>query len=210
MKHFKWLLIPLLLAVLLSGCSASDPLIDDLYTDASYIRIDSSRNGGYWHEYNYDAYSLDKGGSGAILLAPNASTLGGWWLDAINEYLYWGGHIEGDWDETTDVIIEIWFEVNVDNTGGNDTDTVKFQLELYHKILGELVTGVDSLDGTTVVGKSDQHELFKQSIVLTNVRPDENLAFRLNLNTILGDVTSVIVNYIELIYQSYYPAEEVY
>ena len=198
-----------LLVLVLSGCSANDPLVDSLYTEASYIRINpATGGGGYWHEYNMPAIELSPGTSGATQIVPNASSLGGYRLDAINETLYFTTHVEHDWDEVSDGLFEIFFEVNVDNTGGLVTDTVKFQLEVWHKLEGELVNTVFSLDGNTVVGQSDQHELFQQEITVGNLRLGEVIAFRLNLNTILGEVVNVIVNYVEFKYPTYIPQME--
>jgi hypothetical protein len=202
------LLSVLLLAV---GCSSSDPLTEPVYSEAegSYIRLDSSGNGGYIHEYSLDAINLSPGSSGATLIAPNASSLGGYQLNGIGEYIFFGSHIDDDWDGVGDGEIEIYFEVNDDNSGGLATDTVKFQLEVWHKMIGEQTCIVYSLDGTTIVGAAVQHDLFIQEIAIDNLREEEVLSFRLNLNTITGDVTDVIVNYIEFKYPTYYPAMEV-
>jgi hypothetical protein len=195
--------------LLTAGCSSSDPLAEDLYTEASYIRLDSSGNGGYWHEYNFDVYEISPGSSGATFIAPNVSSLGGWQFNGITEYLFFSAHIEDDYDELTNGILEVSFEVNDDNSGGNDTDVVKFQLEVWHKIEGENGCTVESLTGSTVVGKATQHDLFIQDITIPNLRLGENISFRINLDTITGDVTDVIINYMELKYQTYYPAMEV-
>jgi hypothetical protein len=199
----------LLLLPVISGCSADDPLVDNFYTEASFIRIDpDTGGGGYWHEYAISANELSPGASGATFIAPNASSLGGYQLNAINELLYFGSHIDHDWDGMSDGKFEIFFEVNDDNTGGLVTDTVKFQLEVWHKQKGEMVNTVYSLSGNTVVGQSSQHELFRQEIVIANIRELEVLAFRLNLNTIQSQVTDVIVNYIEFKYPTFFPQME--
>ena len=198
-----------LLLPTLVGCTANDPLTDNLYTEASYIRINPiTSGGGYWHEYSLGAIELSPGSSGATLIVPNASSLGGYRLDAINEYLYYNSHIDHDWDGVSDGLFDIFFEVNVDNTGGLATDTVKFQLEVWHKVEGELVNTVYSLQGNTVVGQSDQHELFEQEITVGNLRERDVLAFRLNLNTIQSDVVTVIVNYVEFKYPTFIPQME--
>lgn len=209
------LLVSILLCTIifsLCACTAVDPYPEDahfgdLYS-SSFIRLATDGNGGFWHEYNMGAIDLSPGASGATLIAPNASSLGGYRFDAINEYLLFASHVEDDWDGVSDGIFEISFEVNVDNTGGLVTDTVKFQLEVWHKIEGELVNTVFSLEGNTVVGQSDQHELFIQEITVGNLRVGEVISFRLNLNTITGDITNVIVNYIEFKYPTFVPAME--
>lgn len=199
----------LLLLSVLAGCSANDPLTDNLYTEASYVRVnETDGGGGYWHEYAVAAIDLSPGSSGATLIAPNISSLGGYRFDAINEYLLYGSHVEHDWDGVTDGLFQIYFEVNEDNTVGLPTDTAKFQLETWHKLNGERTCTVYSLEGNTVVGQADQHDLFEQEITVGNLRDGETISFRLNLNTITGDITNVIVNYVEFKYRTYLPQME--
>ncbi len=196
------LVITALVFILLTSCNVEDPLPETLYVSSI------QRSDGYWHEYNLGAIELSPGGSGATLIAPNISSLGGYRLDAINEYLYFTSHVEEDWDGVGAGNFEIAFEVNVDNTGGLVTDTVRFQLEVWHKLPGELTNTVFSLDGVTTVGQSDQHELFEQEIEVGNLRAGEVVAFRININTVLSQVTTVIVNYVEFKYPTLYPAIE--
>ena len=208
-KLLSALIALLLLLPVLVGCSANDPLIDNLYTEASFIRINPvTGGGGYWHEYSIAGKSLSPGSSGATFIAPNASSLGGYQLNGITEYLLFATHVDHDWDGLSDGVMEIYFEVNDDNSGGLPTDTVKFQLEVWHKMVGERTTTVYSPDSTTIVGTAQQHDLFKQEIVIDNLRAMEVIAFRLNLNTITGDVTDVIVNYVEFKYPTFLPQME--
>lgn len=207
MKHLKWLLLCLLFAVILSGCSASDPLIEDLYTDASYIRIDSSDDGGYWRVIDRDAINIHC--NGGVQTVPNLVTLGGWWLNNIADVMYFTVRTGDDWDGNSDGWVDIYFEVNEDNTLGLVTDTVDFQLECWHKLVGEQICTVVSLDSTTVVGQADHNDLFMVSIGIVDMREDELISFRLNLNTIDSEVDNVIVNYIEYRYQSFLPEREV-
>lgn len=209
----KILLGLVIVPLLFVGCSKSDPLTESFYvTDInvgdSVIRDDALGNGGYWHEYNLGAIDLSPGASGATLIAPNASSLGGYQLNAINEYLFFDSHVEDDWDSASDGVFQIYFEVNDDNSGGLVTDTVKFQLEVWHKLLGERVCTVYSLSGNTVVGQAQQHDLFMQNIAIGDLRAADVLAFRINLNTIQSQVTDVIVNYVEFKYQTHSPAPE--
>ena len=181
----------------------------DLFITWSVHKFAADGNGGYWHEYNIPAINISPGGSGATQIVPNVSTLGGFRLDNITEVLYFTTHVESDYDGVTDGVVAIYFEVNVDNTGGNDADTVDFQLECWHKFQGEFGNTVNSHDGTTTVGKSDQHELFEQKIIMDDIAAGQVIAFRINLNTIFSEVDNVIVNYIEFKYQTFHPSPEV-
>jgi hypothetical protein len=206
----KKLLVVLVICALLLplGCEASDPLSENFYTEDSFIRVDASGNGGYWHEYNMPAIELSPGASGATLIVTNASSLGGYQLNAIGEYLYFMTHVEDDWDGITDGELEIYFEVNDDNSGGLITDEVVLTIEAYHKLEGEQTNTVETLTLTTVVGQSQQHDLFIVEVVVPNLRSMEALAFRINLNTILSEVDDIIVNYVEFKYKAFTSAPE--
>lgn len=201
--------IMVLVMNLLGGCYESDPFTETIYTTGGFQRLASDDTGGYIHEYGYAGILLSTGGSGATFIQPNVSSLGGYRLDNLIETLYFTTHVGNDWDGVSDGIVEISFEVNVDNTGGADTDVVEMQLECWHKLDGERMCTVYSLDGSTTVGKADQHDLFQQDILLTNIRAGETISFRINLNTIFSDVTSIILNYVEFKYHTKYPAMEV-
>ncbi len=205
----KKLLVGLVsVAIILTGCSAGDPIVDNVYTNASYIRVGSDGSGGYWHEYNIDAFSTSPGGSGATLIPTNASTLGGYQLNGINEYIYFTTHVDENWDGVSDAIMEIYFEVNNDNSGGLVTDSVAISIECYHKVLGERVNTIRSHGESTVVGQAEQYDLFQMDIVMGDLRPGEVIAYRINLNTILSEVDDIIINYIEFKYPAYVAALE--
>ena len=182
----------------------------DINIDGSLLRVDGAGNGGYLHEYNLSAFSASPGASGATVVGSNVSTLGGYRLDGIGEYLYFTTHIEADWDGATDALLEIAFEVNMDNTLGLITDTVEISVECYHKLEGDMGCTVVSLEGSTIVGQSSQHELFLMDVYIDALDMGINqlLAIRLNLNTVLSEVDNIILNYIEIKYQTYIPAME--
>ena len=182
----------------------------DINIDGSLERYSGAGTGGYLHEYNLSAFSSSPGASGATVIGSNISTLGGYRLDAVGEYLYFTTHIEADWDGVTDALLEIAFEVNMDNTGGLVTDTVVISAECYHKLEGDFGCNMVSLRGTTVVGQSSQHELFIMDVYIDALDMDINqlLAIRLNLDTVSSEVDNIILNYIEIKYQTYIPAME--
>ena len=80
------------------------------------------------HEHDLFATSLNPGASGATRTAPDSNTIGGWQLNAAGETLYFEAHMEAEWDAVSDLIVNAWWEVNVDNTGGAGGDTVDLQL----------------------------------------------------------------------------------
>lgn len=204
----KLLIIILVFTLMFAGCSASDPIQADIYSSAGYNRVDGDGDGGYWHEHKMDAVSLSPGASGATAVTANALTLGGYQFDAITEYVYFTAHIEVDWDGVSDAVVDVYFEVNVDNSGGLVTDTVDFSVEYYHKGEGERVNTVATHTGSTVVGQAEAYSYFQQTIIIVGLHAGDVVTIRLNLNTTLSEVDDVIVNYIEFRYPSFAPAIE--
>jgi len=203
----KLLLIPLLL-VFLCSCTAQDAIIEDMYSEGSYIRLDASGEGGYWHLYPVAAVNISAGGSGATQIKPSAASLGGYQLNGLTEWLFFDGYIEDDYDGVGNVIVDIFFEVNNDNSGGLVTDTVVIQLECWHKALGDQFTTLASLSGTTVVGQSQQCHLFQMTITGGVPTKCDLMSFRINLDTVSSQVDDIIVNYIIVRYPTFVSAVE--
>lgn len=202
------LIVILVLLLLIAGCSAGDPIVDDVYTSASYVRVASDGTGGYWHEMEVDIFSISPGGSGATQVIADAFTLGGYRLDAATEYLYFDTHIEDDWDGISDGEVVIYFEVNTDNSGGLVTDVVTINIQNYHKLPGDRITTVSDHEESVVVGQAEAYDLFVITISIGNLDLTEVTVYRINLNTILSDVDDIILNYIEFRYPTYLPAAE--
>jgi hypothetical protein len=215
----KYLFVLVLSVVLLPlgllACETSDPLTEGVYNSDGFYAVDGGHlsreyndGGGYWHEHNEDGINLSPGNSAATLIAPNISSLGGWRLDALGEWLYFDVAVEEDYDGVSDAQVQIFFEVNADNSGGLVTDTVDFQLEFWCKRLGERTNINVTYNISTVVGQAEQHDLFVATVDCTPT-PNSLVSFRLELITITSDVDNVIVNYVKLRYPTYTPALEV-
>ncbi len=169
----------------------------------------------WWHEYHYPATSVSKGASGATLVVPGANSTGGYTISNVAHYLYFQSHMHDDWDAASDPIIEINFEVNTNNTGGADTDTVDLKLITYIK--GDLETAIKSqtLEVATVVGKSAQYKQFHVEFTLdyddgTNpVHASDIVGMRLNLETDTSEVDNVIINHMVFKYKTFQVSAEV-
>lgn len=185
------------------------------YIDGSIVKVTETGRGGYWHKYSLPAKSLSPGASGATLTEPNAQTLGGYLLDADNEYLYYAAHIEDDWDELSNILVEIYFETNEDNALGDIADTVDIDITCYNKTPddGEYIPWVNSFDGTTTIGTVERYALFTQEIEIDsptcNIETGECIIIRINFDTTNSEIGSIIVNYLEIKYQTSSPAMEV-
>jgi hypothetical protein len=140
--------------------------------------------------------------------------LGGWQLNAAGETLYYGAHIESDWDGASDIEVNIWWEVNVDNTGGSVGDTVDLKLVVRYKGEGDTVIKTQTQEVAVVVGQSAQYKQF-QTNFLVNFDEASNvvdvldvISFALNLETDTSEVDDIIITLVELRYKMNRPGLE--
>jgi len=161
-----------------------------------------------WYYCKYmDAINLASGGSGATQVMPTANTLGGYQLDSATEYLYFNAKICNHWDEASDIEVRVTFEVNIDNSGGEDTDTVDLGLLAYYKGTEEIVNKSQILEIATVVGKSAQYKQFTAVFNIDYDKVDniievgDKLAIRLNLETDTSEVANITINFVTISYK---------
>ncbi|KKN75036.1 hypothetical protein LCGC14_0385380, partial [marine sediment metagenome] len=146
------------------------------------------------HEHDLFATSLNPGASGATRTAPDSNTIGGWQLNAAGETLNFEAHMEAEWDASSDLIINAWWEVNVDNTGGAGGDTVDLQLVVRYKGEGETAIKTQTVEVATTVGASARYKQFKTTFTIdydaaNNVIDSlDVLSFALNLETDTSEV----------------------
>ncbi len=166
------------------------------------------------HEHDLFATSLNPGASGATRTAPDSNTLGGWQLNAAGETLYFEAHMEAEWDAVSDLIINAWWEVNVDNTGGAGGDTVDLQLVVRYKGAGDTAIKTQTIEVATTVGASARYKQFKTTFTVdydaaSNVIDSlDVLSFALNLETDTSEVDDIILNLVELRYATTKPSLE--
>lgn len=85
-------------------------------TNIEFWNVDDS--GMYLHHGHTSAVNTSPGGSGATLVVSGATLY--FLLDAVNEFLYFDFDIHEDWDANSDVIVEVTFALNVNETEGDD------------------------------------------------------------------------------------------
>lgn len=166
----------------------------------------------YYHEHNAPAFSTATGASGATITAPTANTLGGYQLDVNTEQLYHTMHIEGDWVGSTDIIIEIYWEVNEATAADG---TVDLQLICYYKGDHEATNKTQTLEEAhTITGNKAQ---YTQHLTTFTINWDETdnvvevediLSFILNLETDTSECDDVIINHILTKYQTTKPSPQ--
>ncbi len=166
------------------------------------------------HEHDLFATSLNPGASGATRTAPDSNTIGGWQLNASGETLYFEAHMEAEWDAVSDLIINAWWEVNVDNTGGAGGDTVDLKLVVRYKGEGDTAIKTQTVEVATTVGASARYKQFKNTFTIDYDAVDnvidslDVLSFALNLETDTSEVDDIILNLMELRYATKKPSLE--
>jgi len=212
----------MLLGITLMGCTATDPMTDDIYTQNIYLMDNSIErelddgSGGYWHEYILPATAFSKGASGATQVSPDADTLGGWVLDRDDtlEIIFAISHIEDDWDGASYTIAEVYFEVNVDNTLGNVADTVDLKMIYRYKGVGETTNKIQIVEVATVVGQSPQYKLFEvlfpldANFVGNVLEGGDIISLCISLEIDTSEADSVIINFAEFKYPTKIPTPE--
>ena len=177
----------------------------------SYDDDGSSR---YWHEYALSAFSANAGASGATFIAPDDRTVGGMQLNAVGEVLYYETHVENDWDGTTDLILEVYFESLVDNSGGAGTDTVDLKVVFFYKGIGENSTNIQTVEVATIVGTTAEFAMFEAKFTINYdlannvVQVGDVFGMILNLETDTSEVDNIIINYAEFKYETTKPSPE--
>lgn len=178
---------------------------DGIVTLQNVLRTATSK----WYYCKYiDAIAISPGGSGATLAVPDTNTLGGYQLDAANEYVYFDARTCSNWDAASDLYVKITFEVNVDNSGGNAGDTVDLSLLSYFKGDGETSNKSQTNEIATTVGQSAQYKQFTSTHTIDYDDPNNTVdtndvfAVRVNLETDTSEVDNIIINFIVFTYQT--------
>lgn len=153
----------------------------------------------YRRYYHLPMNGFNPGSSGATFTAPSANHVGGWRLDAASEILYFDTDVHSDWDGASDLEVEVYFAVNVNNAGGLVTDTVDLKLICYYNTSGDTATKTQTVEVATVVGQSAQYKVFKASFTIDYdaagnvVEAGDIMGFALNLETDSSEVDDIIV-----------------
>lgn len=184
----------------------SGALTDQLVvTSTGQLRSVTSK---WYTDAHFSVINLAPGGSGATQVVPSANTLGGYNLDADTEYLYFTGHMHSDWDAASDILIEVEFEVDVDNTGGNDVDVVVFDVLCYYKGESDVTNKTQSPTNSVIIGKSARYKSFELDLTIDHdlvshvVDIGDVIAMRINFDVSNSDITDVVLTHITMKYQT--------
>lgn len=162
-------------------------------------------------EQHISAFTVNAGGSTAVLVLPDANTLGGYRLNNVADLLYFGFHVHDDWNGNSDLEVQVEFEVGIDNSGGGAGDTIDLSLALFYKAVGGVANKTQVIEVATVVGQAAQYKRFTAVFVvdwdlLANVvLADDVFSAILHLETDTSEVDNVIINHMVFHYHETQP-----
>lgn len=172
----------------------------------------TATNAVWYNSTHISASSANPGASGATVVDPSATTLGGYLLNADGNHLDFETHVESDWDGT-DLTVDIHFEKST--AAGSVSDVAIIKLDLYYKGAGEATNKTQSLSDTVVVNDDAQYTLFKAIFTvdwdLENnvVEAHDVFGCHLWFDASNSDVANVTINHIDFKYKTKKPAPEV-
>lgn len=137
--------------------------------------------------------------SGVTYVAPSSSTTGGWNLTADAHVLTFGASIFADWDGSSNPVVDVCFDVNVDNSGGSSGDTVDLLLTAYYGQVGVVAIKTQTVTVSTTVGKAARYKTYKASFTLdrtvsqNQIVAGDRFGFKLNLINASSEVDDIVV-----------------
>jgi hypothetical protein len=180
-------------------------------TSTDYVRMGSSLYRRYYH---IALGAANPGASGAAWVQASSNSTGGWRLSNASHLIRGQTDVHADWDGATDLTVSVKFMVNVNNTGGQTTDTVDLKLTAYYKGTGDTAAKSQVVEVATVVGKSAQYKQFSASFTLdwdyagNVIESGDVIALVLNLETDTSEVDDIVVTSMEFYYQTTHIAIE--
>ena len=165
--------------------------------DASYVRY-----------YHIPLGTANPGASGPTWVNASANTTGGWRLTNASWLLRGSADIHADWDGATDIMCEVHFMVNVDNSGGLVTDTVDLKATIYYKGAGDVATKSQVVEVATVVGQSAQYKQFDAEFTIdwdyadNVVDVGDIIAVVMNMETDTSECDDIVVTAMEFYYNT--------
>ena len=179
--------------------------------NGSIIREDSSGDSGYWRIHRANALT-DLGqqdGGLAAGMNPDGNQIGGWYYG--NSNLRYGRifQIRDDWDNASDIVIEIEFCTWSAATPPGD---VVFPIYVRAQANGsESYTTLTVSDATTQVGGATAYHknLATTTISSGDVSPGDYLQIGVAFDPVSSDVSATIFQGLIVKYKTKYPTEEV-
>jgi len=158
--------------------------------------------------YHLPLGSANPGSSGPTWVPADANTTGGWRLTNASWLVRGQADIHADWDGASDIKVGLQFMVNVNNTGGADTDTVDIKLVARYKKSGDTAVRTQTVENAVVVGKSAQYKQFSTEFTIdwdaagNVISSGDAISININLETDTSEVDDIVITSMELYYNT--------
>ena len=189
--------------IVIGNDSITDTQLKGVVSINDHIRSTTSIYRRYYH---LESGAFDPGASGASRIAPDGNTVGGWQLDTSSKTLAMDVDVHSDWDGTSNLDLEIYFEKNT--AGGSVGDTVDLKITCYYKGVGETVTKTQTVEVATTVDDAAQYTMYKTEFeidydfVSNVVEAGDIFTIILNLETDTSECDDVIITHASFYYKT--------
>jgi len=189
--------------VIIGNDSIVDTKLKGVVTLNDHIRSNTSIYRRYYH---LPQGSFNPGASGATRVNPDANGVGGWQLDAAVEVLHMDVDVHSDWDGSSNLDLEVYFQKNT--SGGSAGDTVDLKAVIYYIGVGEVATKTQTVEIATVVNDDAQYTQYKVEFEIdwdfasNVVEAGDLVSIALNLETDTSECDDIIINHASFYYKT--------
>ncbi len=180
--------------------------------NGSLVRVISDGTSGYWKEYALYPQAFKIKGGEPTPVDANANSLGGYQLNNDGEILAFNTHVDNEWDEISDIVIDVYFDIQ--DAGEDVADTVDFDLTAFIKGQGDVATKSQDITASVIVGTAAQYTQFEAEAVIdyndgaNPVSKGDSITIEINLNTTTSEIDDIVLSYVEIKYHSLVPSLE--
>jgi hypothetical protein len=157
----------------------------------------------FWHCRYSTAFALGKS-RGVVEVEPNSQTLGGYQLDANNDYIHAHGRTCGNWPSDGTTVAKVGFETADDNQGGNETDIIRFQATARWKGDRSHIMHEQSSIADLEIGQAHQWTHFHIALDLSNMTliREASISVTIAFLRTQSAINKVIVNHLAIAYET--------
>lgn len=166
-----------------------------------------SKESKYRRYYHINLLSADPASSGATYESPTANYLGGMRLNAATDVIQSSWDIHGDWDSSTNPVLEARVTNMIDNTGGAIDDIIKFKFVLYYSQPGIPGVRYQTFYAQGTVGQLAQYAVLDfskevdRNVTDNPILPGDSMYAMLNVEAD-SDIDDVIINHASFYYST--------
>jgi hypothetical protein len=178
---------------------------ENYFTTNQVVRATTSLYRRYYH---LALEGANPGASGATWVDAGANTTGGWRLTNAGHLLRGQADVHADWDGASDLMLDVHFMCNVNNTGGGAGDTVDLKAVFRYKGIGDTAVKTQTVEVPVTIGACAQYTQFDAPFTIdwdaasNVVEVGDIISATLNLETDTSEVDDIVVTGVEFWYNT--------